>query len=220
MVGNSDERVYGLFQFLQSLFGNQLSPFSLKKKWLCHNGYGKGAQFFCDVCDNRCYTSSCSTPEPGGDKNHVAVRKRLAQGAFGQRMVEAREALQEVEGAGLLPERQAEHQQAQRGLPAHGAEPVEQRLPVARRAVRDDLLAERAEQFEAQFERKREALRRTQAAAAEARRRSAEAERRRREAEYLAQFGELPPPENEGAEVGEVAGGEAAQVTDVTRSLM
>lgn len=55
---------------------------------------------------------------------------------------------------------------------------------------------ERAEQFEAQFERKREALRRTQAAAAEARRRATEAERRRREAEYLAQFGELPPPEN------------------------
>ena len=54
---------------------------------------------------------------------------------------------------------------------------------------------ERAKQFEAQSERKREALRRTQAAAAEARRRAAEAERRRREAEYLAQFGELPPKE-------------------------
>ena len=52
---------------------------------------------------------------------------------------------------------------------------------------------ERAKQFEAQSERKREALRRTQAAAAEARRRAADAERRRREAEYLAQFGELPP---------------------------
>ena len=63
---------------------------------------------------------------------------------------------------------------------------------------------QRAEQFEAQFERKREALRRTQAAAAEARRRAAEAERRRREAEYLAQFGELPPPEN-----GEVYDGAA-----------
>ena len=63
---------------------------------------------------------------------------------------------------------------------------------------------ERAEQFEAQLERKREALRRTQAAAAEARRRSAEAERRRREAEYLAQFGELPPPEG-----GEVYDGAA-----------
>ena len=57
---------------------------------------------------------------------------------------------------------------------------------------------ERAEQFEAQFERKREALRRTQAAAAEARRRAAEAERRRREAEYLAQFGELPPSDDGG----------------------
>lgn len=61
---------------------------------------------------------------------------------------------------------------------------------------------ERAKQFEAQSERKREALRRTQAAAAEARRRAAEAERRRREAEYLAQFGELPPPEG-----GEAYGG-------------
>ena len=55
---------------------------------------------------------------------------------------------------------------------------------------------ERAKQFEAQSERKREALRRTQAAAAEARRRAAEAERRRREAAYLAQFGELPPAED------------------------
>ncbi len=52
---------------------------------------------------------------------------------------------------------------------------------------------ERAKAFEAQSERKREALRQTQAAAAEARRRAAEAERRRREAAYLAQFGELPP---------------------------
>ena len=47
--------------------------------------------------------------------------------------------------------------------------------------------------FEAQSERKREALRRTQEAAAEARRRSAEQSRLRSEAEYLAQFGELPP---------------------------
>ncbi len=47
--------------------------------------------------------------------------------------------------------------------------------------------------FEAQSERKREALRRTQEAAAEARRRSAEQRRLRTEAEYLAQFGELPP---------------------------
>jgi len=47
--------------------------------------------------------------------------------------------------------------------------------------------------FEAESNRKREALRRTQQVAAEARRRAAEAERMRKEAEYLAQFGELPP---------------------------
>jgi len=50
----------------------------------------------------------------------------------------------------------------------------------------------RAENFEKQSNRKREALRRTQQAAAEARRRAADAERRRKEAAYLAQFGELP----------------------------
>lgn len=53
--------------------------------------------------------------------------------------------------------------------------------------------AARRAEFEAQSERKRQALRRAQEAAAEARRRAAEAERRRKEAEYLAQFGQLPP---------------------------
>jgi hypothetical protein len=56
---------------------------------------------------------------------------------------------------------------------------------------------ERRARAEAESERKRAALRRTQAAAAEARRRAVEAERRRKEAEYLAQFGELPPREDE-----------------------
>ncbi len=56
---------------------------------------------------------------------------------------------------------------------------------------------ERREAFEAESAEKRAALRRTQQAAAEARRRSEEAEKRREEAEYLAQFGELPPPEVE-----------------------
>ena len=50
--------------------------------------------------------------------------------------------------------------------------------------------------FEAESDRKRQALRRTQQAAAEARRRSEAAERMRKEAAYLAQFGELPPPED------------------------
>ena len=57
--------------------------------------------------------------------------------------------------------------------------------------------AERRAEFEAQSERKRQALRRAQQAAAEARRRAEEAERRREEAAYLAQFGQLPP-ENSG----------------------
>ena len=58
-------------------------------------------------------------------------------------------------------------------------------------AARED--ATRRAEFEAQSERKRQALRRAQEAAAEARRRAAEAERRREEAAYLAQFGQLPP---------------------------
>jgi hypothetical protein len=60
--------------------------------------------------------------------------------------------------------------------------------------------AERRAEFEAQSERKRQALRRAQEAAAEARRRAAEAERRREEAAYLAQFGQLPPDSSEQAQ--------------------
>jgi len=63
----------------------------------------------------------------------------------------------------------------------------------------------RRDRFEAQSDRKREALRRTQRAAAEARRRAAEAERRRKEAAYLAQFGELPPSEDGDSGVDEAA---------------
>lgn len=51
----------------------------------------------------------------------------------------------------------------------------------------------RRERLEKQSESKRDALRRTQRAATEARRRAAEQEQLRREAEYLAQFGEVPP---------------------------
>jgi hypothetical protein len=58
----------------------------------------------------------------------------------------------------------------------------------------------RREELEARSERKRQALRRTQQAAAEVRRRSEEAERLRKEAEYLAQFGVLPPSEDDDAE--------------------
>ncbi len=63
--------------------------------------------------------------------------------------------------------------------------------------------ARRAE-LEAQSKRKRDALRRTQRAVAEARRRAVEAQRRREEAEYLAQFGEVPPPVD--AEVDDLSG--------------
>jgi len=64
----------------------------------------------------------------------------------------------------------------------------------------------RRDALEAQSARKREALWRTQKAAAEARRRAADAEKRRAEAEYLAQFGVLPPSpdgeeEDDGANV-------------------
>ena len=63
----------------------------------------------------------------------------------------------------------------------------------------------RRDAFEAESNKKRQALRRTQQATAEARRRSDEAAQRRREAEYLAQFGELPPAENGNVEIDEAA---------------
>lgn len=64
----------------------------------------------------------------------------------------------------------------------------------------------RRDAFERESDKKREALRRTQQVAAEARRRAEEAERMRLEAEYLAQFGELPPPaDGEGAADGAAA---------------
>lgn len=56
--------------------------------------------------------------------------------------------------------------------------------------------ANRRADLEAQSKRKRDALRRTQRAAAEARRRTAEARRTREEADYIAQFGETPPPQD------------------------
>jgi len=63
----------------------------------------------------------------------------------------------------------------------------------------------RQEAFDAESNKKREALRRTQQAAAEARRRAEEAQRKREEAEYLAQFGELPPVEDAAGKVDEAA---------------
>jgi len=70
----------------------------------------------------------------------------------------------------------------------------------AREAVKRISAAEEAERrarLERESERKRQALRRTQEAAAEARRRAEEARRRREEAEYLAQFGEVPPEKSD-----------------------
>lgn len=58
--------------------------------------------------------------------------------------------------------------------------------------------AERRDALEAQSQVKREALRATQEAIAEQQRRAADAEKERAEAEYLAQFGELPPQQEEG----------------------
>lgn len=87
----------------------------------------------------------------------------------------------------------------------YDAECVNARQAVARVQAKEEAAA-RAE-FEARSESKRSALRRTQAAAAEARRRAAEAERLRKEAEYLSQFGVAPPADGE---LGETqAGGES-----------
>lgn len=63
----------------------------------------------------------------------------------------------------------------------------------------------RRDAFEAESDKKRQALRRTQQAAAEARRRAEAAAQRRREAEYLAQFGEMPPAETNNTGVDEAA---------------
>lgn len=59
--------------------------------------------------------------------------------------------------------------------------------------------AKRRAELEAQSQRKRDALRRTQQAAAEARRRVAEAEKERREQEYFELYGVMPP-EDDGAD--------------------
>ena len=63
----------------------------------------------------------------------------------------------------------------------------------------------RRDAFEAESDKKRQALRRTQQAAAEARRRAEVAEQRRKEAEYLSQFGELPPSQGGSVDIDEAA---------------
>ncbi|MBT8089584.1 MAG: EexN family lipoprotein [Gammaproteobacteria bacterium] len=73
----------------------------------------------------------------------------------------------------------------------YDAECINARQAVARVQAKEEA-ADRAA-LDARSESKRRALRRTQAAAAEARRRAAEAQRLREEAEYLAQFGVARP---------------------------
>ncbi len=77
-----------------------------------------------------------------------------------------------------------------RNMSKYEAECVNAREAINRIAIGEE--KERRAELEAQSMRKRKALRRTQAAAAEARRRAAEARRRREEAEYLGIFEDLP----------------------------
>jgi len=80
----------------------------------------------------------------------------------------------------------------------YDSECVNARQAVARIQAKEE--AARAAALEASSESKRDALRRTQAAAAEARRRAAEGKRLREEAEYQAQFGVAPPTDLESGE--------------------
>jgi len=80
----------------------------------------------------------------------------------------------------------------------YDAECVNARQAVGQIEAKEE--AARRVEFEARSESKRQALRRTQAAAAQARRRVSEAERLRSEAEYLAQFGVVPPSEGQSSE--------------------
>ena len=80
----------------------------------------------------------------------------------------------------------------------YDAECVNARQAVSQIEVKEE--AARQADFDARSKSKRQSLRRTQEAAAQARRRAAEAERLRIEAEYLAQFGVAPPREDQNSE--------------------
>jgi len=80
-----------------------------------------------------------------------------------------------------------------RNATRYDAECVNARQAVGQIEAKEE--AARRVDLEARSERKRQALRRTQEAAAQARLRAAEAERSREEAEYLAQFGVAPATE-------------------------
>lgn len=86
----------------------------------------------------------------------------------------------------------------------YDAECVNARQAVSQIEAKEE--AVRQAEFDARSKSKRQALRRTQEAAAQARRRAAEAERLRIEAEYLAQFGVAPPREEQSSEVQVDAG--------------
>jgi len=77
----------------------------------------------------------------------------------------------------------------------YDAECVNARQAVGQIEVKEE--EARRANFDARSKSKRQALRRTQEAAAQARQRAAEAERLRIEAEYLAQFGVAPPPDDQ-----------------------
>jgi len=91
-----------------------------------------------------------------------------------------------------------------RAATRYDAECVNARQAVSQIEAREEVV--RQAEFDARSTRKRQALRRTQEAAAQARRRAADAERLRIEAEYLAQFGVAPPREDQSSEVQVDAG--------------
>ena len=89
----------------------------------------------------------------------------------------------------------------------YDAECVNAREAVMLTEAQED--SNRRVELEAQSKRKRDALRNTQRAQAEAKRRVVEAQRQREEADYLAQFGVLPPIEEP---VTDELGGNAGNV--------
>ena len=91
-----------------------------------------------------------------------------------------------------------------RAATRYDAECVNARQAISLIAAKEE--AAQREGHEARSESKRQALRRTQEAAAQARRSAAEAERVRKETEYLAQFGVPMPPESERPELEPEAG--------------
>ena len=92
----------------------------------------------------------------------------------------------------------------------YDAECVNARQAVGQIEVKEE--AARQAEFDARSKNKRQALRRTQEAATQARQRTAEAERLRIEAEYLAQFGVAPPREDQDLDLDVATGNLPAAV--------